>query len=106
MCTAFVPSFPTQTCNAYTTESSATPISAKRVVHVARNGLERAKLIAHSVSRESVGSAEKNPFSAGLNLTCDLGELVLHGIPTHAHWHQVCASILHIVSDILTATPN
>ncbi len=72
----------------------------------AQNGMERARLIADSVSRESVGSAGTNPVSAAINLTCDVGEMILHGIPTHAHWHHVCCGALHIVSDILTASPN
>ncbi len=103
---AFIPSFPSRIHHVHRIESSLTPLSAKRIATVAQNGLERAKLIADSVSRESVGSAETNPVSAAINLSCGIGETILHAIPTHAHWPHVCCSALHIVSNILTASAN
>ena len=105
MGSTFILSFPSRTWRTHDAEASLTPLNARRVATIAQNGLERAKLIADSMSH-IVGSAENNPVSAAINLSCDLGELVLHGIPTHAHWHLVCCNALHIVSDILTASPN
>lgn len=105
MC-AFVHNISIALSNVDAQPAAVTPLSPKRVAHIAQNSVERAKLLVDSVSRESVGSAETNPISAGLNLTCDVGEALLHGLPNHAHWHHVCAGALHIVSDILTACPN
>ena len=105
MKSTFIPSFPTRTFSTHDAEASLTPLTARRVAIIAHNGLERARLIADSISH-SVGSAENNPVSAAINLSCGIGELVLHGTPTHAHWQLVCCNALHIVSDILTASPN
>lgn len=104
---SFVSGGAARTVPATQAENRGTLRSSPRVASVALDGVERAKIITEQVNREGVGSAERHPVPAGINVVCDVCQVVLDKLPTHhAHWHHVCVGTLHIVSGVLTASSN
>jgi len=105
---AFVRGGPTRTNNSsQAAENKGTVRSSPRVASKALDGVERAKIITEQVNREGVGSAERHPVPAGINFVCDVCQVVLNNVPVHdAHWVHACTGTLHVLSDVLTATPN
>lgn len=104
---AFASSGPASTAPLTQAENRSALRSSPRVASVTLDGVERAKIITEQVNREGVGSAERHPVPAGINVACDVCQVVLDKLPSHhAHWHHLCAGTLHIVSDVLTASPN
>eukprot|EP00171_Calliarthron_tuberculosum_P014460 IDg14460t1 len=74
----------------------------------ARHALEHARVLSDRASREMPGSAFEHPVPAGINCACDVGGAVLTAMPQHSHdvWYAPTAKALHLISLILTASPN
>lgn len=71
---------------------------------VLKSTTHRAVILTEWMNRSSVGSADRCPVMAGVNVACDASEVVLSVTNHHAHWTSVCAQCLHVLSNILMGT--